>query len=60
MHSVLEGLRVNTIKSIFQRGKIGAKCEKREVCKKKKDQLGKMLQGKGRGQVAEARLRARG
>lgn len=59
MHFVLEGLRVNTIKSIFQRGKIGAKCEKREVCKKTTSAR-EAAAGKGRGQVAEARLRARG
>lgn len=59
MHFVLKGLRVNTIKSIFQRGKIGAKCEKREVCKKKRSAR-EDAAGKGRGQVAEARLRARG
>lgn len=58
MHFELEGLRVNTIKSIFQCGKIVAKRVKREVCEKKEDQLRKLLQGKGRGQVAEVRVRA--
>lgn len=34
-----------------------AKREKRDICKKK-NQLRKLLQGKGRGQVAEGRVRA--
>lgn len=57
MYFVLEGLRVNTIKSIFQHGKIVANVKKGTTVKKK-NQLRKLLQGKGRGQVAEGRVRA--
>lgn len=49
MYFVLEGLRVNTIKSIFQHGKIVANVKKGTTVKKKSAKEATAEKGKGAG-----------